>query len=66
VVLQFIQLDENLYNYYAIVRGFDDPFSLRLDKPNFSNIKNGTGLFASYSVDSLVQVLPYDFGYNRR
>ena len=66
VVLQFIQLDENLYNYYVIVRGFDDPFSLRLDKPNFSNIKNGTGLFASYSVDSLVQVLPYDFGYNRR
>lgn len=66
VVLQFVQLDENLYRYYGTVRGFEDPFSLRLDKPNFSNITNGTGLFAAYSVDSLVHLLPYDFGYNRR
>jgi len=66
VVLQFVQLEKNLYNYYSSVKGFEDPFSIRLDQANFSNIKNGSGIFAGYTVDSLVQILPADFSYNRR
>lgn len=66
VVLQFVQYEENLYNYYNIVSGFRDQFSLRLDQASYSNISGGTGLFGAYAVDSLVHVLPYDFIYNRR
>jgi len=65
-VLQFIQLDKDLYHYYSNVSGFQDPFSLRLDQTNYSNIEYGAGIFASYSVDSLTQILPSDFYFNRR
>lgn len=65
-VLQFIQLDKDLYYYYSNVSGFQDPFSLRLDQTNYSNIEYGAGIFASYSVDSLTQILPNDFYFNRR
>jgi hypothetical protein len=66
VVLQFVQLDEHFYNYYTSVKGFEDPFSIRLDQSNYSNIKNGAGIFGGYSVDSLFQILPADFMHNRR
>jgi len=65
VVLQFVQLDKNFYDYYSSVKGFQDPFSIRLDQTNYSNIKNGSGIFAGCSVDSLVQILPADFQHNR-
>lgn len=64
-VLQFVQLDKSYFNYYTSVKGFQDPFSIRLDQTNYSNIKNGSGIFAGCSVDSLVQILPADFPHNR-
>ena len=66
VVLQFVQFDEHLYNYYSIASGFQDRYSLRLDHATYSNISGGTGLFGAYAVDSLEHALPYDFIYNRR
>jgi len=66
VVVQFVQFEENLYNYYNVVSGFRDQFSLRLDQASYSNLSGGTGLFGAYAVDSLVHILPYDFIYNRR
>ena len=66
VVLQFVQYEENLYNYYSVVNGFQDRYSIRLDQSTYSNISGGMGLFGAYSVDSLVHTLPYDFVYNRR
>jgi len=46
-------LESNLYDYYYIVRGFGDPFSVRMDLPDFSNIDNGLGVFGAIAVDSL-------------
>ena len=65
-VLQFVQLDKTFYNYYTSVTGFQDPFSIRLDQSNYSNITNGTGIFAGCAVDTVFQILPADFQHNRR
>jgi len=46
-------LDPNLYNYYQIAHGFGDPFSVRLDAPDFTNIQGGYGVFGAVTVDSL-------------
>ena len=46
-------MEQNLYNYYLIARGFGDPFSVRLDAPDFTNILNGLGVFGAVAVDSL-------------
>ena len=65
IIIQVVQLEENLYNYYSVVRGFEDPFSIRLDKPNYSNIMNGSGLFGAYTVDTVSHTLPTNFVGNR-
>ncbi len=46
-------MDPALYNYYLIAHGFGDPFSVRLDQPDFTNIQNGLGVFGALAVDSL-------------
>jgi len=46
-------LEPNLYNYYLRAHGFGDPFSIRLDLPDYTNIKNGLGVFGALAVDSL-------------
>jgi len=52
VVFYLIQFDEPLYNYYKLVRGFQDPATIRLDEPDFTNIQGGLGIFGSTSIDS--------------
>lgn len=49
-----VQVDENAYDYYNVVNGFRDPYSIRTDQPDFSNIQNGLGVFGSFNIDSLV------------
>jgi hypothetical protein len=46
-------LDQYLYSYFQLVRGFDDPTSYRLDRPDISNITNGVGIFGAMYTDSL-------------
>lgn len=65
VVFQLLQVESNLYDYYSTVHGFGDPQSVRLDEPRFTNIRGGIGLVGSYSLDSLVQILPENFSGNR-
>jgi len=65
VIVQVVQLEENLYNYRGVVHGFYDPFSIRLDRPNYSNISNGSGLFGAYAVDTASHTLPLNFIGNR-
>ncbi len=48
-----IQVDPNLYNYYNIANGFQDAYSTRTDQPDFTNIRNGLGVFGSFNVDSI-------------
>lgn len=45
-------LDQNFYNYYYTVRGFDDPLTFRQDSPDITNIGGGLGVFGAVKVDS--------------
>ena len=65
VVFFLLQGEEQFYKYHSIVNGFRDAFSIRTDQPSYSNINGGLGIFAGYSVDSLVHKLPEDFYFNR-
>ncbi|MBI3110896.1 MAG: DUF4249 family protein [Ignavibacteriales bacterium] len=58
VIFYNTQFDENWYRYYTSARTFQDRFTVRLDEPDFTNLQNGVGLFASTAVDSLTQNLP--------
>jgi hypothetical protein len=53
-------LEENLYNYYMSVNGFNDPYSIRLDQPFYANINQGYGIFGSIVVDSSRYRIPID------
>ena len=48
------QLESNLYYYYSVVNGFRDPYSIRMDKPDFTNIAGGAGVFGAMVEDSIV------------
>jgi hypothetical protein len=66
VVFKLLQLEHNMYDYYNIVHGFQDPFTIRFDEPDYTNLSNGFGLFGAYSLDSLVHPYQDEFGYNRK
>ena len=66
VVFQFLQVEQNLYDYYLLAHAFNDPHSMRLDQPDFSNIAGGVGVVGAYTLDSLVHPLPENFIYNRQ
>ena len=46
------QVEENLYKYYNIANGFQDPRSVRMDTPDWTNINGGLGLFGAVVQDS--------------
>lgn len=48
------QVEENLYKYYNLANGFQDPYSIRTDLPDFSNIAGGLGIFGAMVDDSVV------------
>lgn len=48
------QVESNLYNYYNLANGFRDPYSIREDQPDFSNIVGGFGVFGAMVEDSVV------------
>ncbi|MBI3579836.1 MAG: DUF4249 family protein [Ignavibacteriales bacterium] len=64
-VLLLIQTESELYNYVNVVNGFFDPKSIRLDQPEYTNIKGGLGLFGGFVVDSTKFDLPSNFGFGR-
>ena len=66
IVYQFLQVEENLYNYYLLAHQFNDPRTLRLDQPDFTNVMGGVGVIGAYTLDSLTHTLPDVFVYNRR
>jgi hypothetical protein len=65
-VFQLTQVEKNLFNYYSTVHAYSDAQSIRLDEPMYSNISGGYGLVGAYTLDSLVHLLPENFGYNNR
>lgn len=66
IVYQFLQAEQNLYDYYQVAHSFNDPYSTRLDEPIYSNIDGGVGVVGAYTLDSLVYPLPPYFVYNRQ
>jgi len=52
-VVRLLQVDGAIYNYYSISHGFNDPLTMRTEKPNYTNIKNGLGFWGSAAYDSL-------------
>ena len=48
------QVEENLYKYYNLANGFQDPYSIRTDLPDYSNIAGGLGVFGAMVEDSVV------------
>ncbi len=66
VVFQLLQVDPNLYGYYLTTHAFNDPHSIRLDEPAYSNVVRGEGVVGAYTLDSLVHALPEGFGFNKR
>jgi hypothetical protein len=65
VVYQLLQVDQNLYSYYMTMHSYADPHSTRLDEPVFSGVVGGVGLIGSYTLDSLVHILPENFAFDR-
>lgn len=54
VIINAYALEKNFYSYYKIVRGFEDPRSVRLDRPDISFIDGGLGVFGGMVEDSVV------------
>jgi hypothetical protein len=48
------QVDPGLYNYYKLANGFLDSYSVRMDQPDYTNIKGGLGVFGAMVEDSMV------------
>lgn len=53
VVAKVWTMDVNMYNYFKTVRGFDDPVSVRQDRPDVTNLRNGFGIFGGICTDSV-------------
>ena len=58
-VVRLLQIDAPLYDFYSISNGFNDPLTMRPEKPVSTNVTNGLGFFGSAAEDSLaIQVYP--------
>ncbi len=64
IVFRLIQMEENWYEYYSIVRLAQDSRTTRFDQPDFTNLSRGYGVFGACTVDSLVHEYPADFRFN--
>jgi hypothetical protein len=63
-VFYLVQFDTQLWNYYSVANIFRDSYSVRIDQPDYTNIRNGIGVFGSMTVDStlwpyLPKIIPY-------
>jgi len=65
VVIQLIQVEPQFYEYYNIVNGFQDLASIRVDQPDYTNVKGGIGVFGSFTVDYQTYPVPDTLGFHR-
>lgn len=66
VVLRVLQCEQSLYDYYNTVNGFRDRVSIRVDEPDYTNMRSAMGLFGAYTLDSLTHLFPDNFGLNAK
>lgn len=60
-IFRLLILDKNLAVYYAAQKTFLDEFSVRFSQPEFTNIKNGLGIFGTYSVKQKILAFEESF-----
>ncbi len=53
VLFTLTQVERNLYSYYSVANSFQDANTIRLDVPDWSNIRGGYGVFGAMVIDSL-------------
>ena len=57
-VVHLTQVDVHLYKYYSIANGFQDPYTIRTDGPDYTNVEGGHGVFGAAVADSISITLP--------
>ncbi len=58
-VLEVLQTDAAIYDFYSISNGFNDPLTMRTERPVYTNISGGLGFFGSAAYDSTsIRVFP--------
>jgi len=64
---RILVMDQNLATYYNAQKTYMDEFSVRINQPDFTNIKGGLGIFGSFTVRLMVVPVATDyiqsFGY---
>ncbi len=60
--VELIQVDRALYSYLSLTGGFRDPFSIRTDDPDFTNVTGGGGMVGSFVSQVDEFVVPADLG----
>ncbi len=63
---ELIQSENHLYRYFNIVNGFQDPSTIRVDEPDYSNIKGAVGLFGGFWSQQISFELPDSLGSSFR
>jgi hypothetical protein len=57
-VFFLVQADRHFFTYYAFANGFEDPLSIRVDQPDYSNITGALGIFGAMTLDSVAYSIP--------
>lgn len=52
-LFRLLILDKNLAAYYSLQKTFLDEFSVRVNQPDFTNIKGGLGIFGIYAIKQI-------------
>jgi len=70
IVLDILEYDVSLSNYFTSINGYMDNLSIRLDESVYTNVDGGIGLFATYikhkTVYQVAKGYVLKFGYNKK
>jgi hypothetical protein len=56
-----VQFDNELFTYYSVANNFPGATTIRLDEPDYSNVRNGFGIFGAIMTQEKVFGIPEDF-----
>lgn len=56
-----VQFDNEVFTYYSVANNFPGATTIRLDEPDYSNMKNGYGIFGTIATQVKVYGIPGDF-----
>lgn len=61
-VFYLTQAERHFFTYYSFANGFEDPLSIRVDQPDYSNVSGGVGVFGAVALDSVEYAIPTNVG----